>query len=105
MEMNLRETWTVVHGMVFGFIFLLGFSGALYAVYAMRPEWLTAEGMKRSISLTKTFVWGLAIAAWGAVITGTYIVYPWYRAKPPEGTIDLASFPRSFLLADESIAG
>ena len=32
MEMNLRETWTVVHGMVFGFIFLLGFSGALYMI-------------------------------------------------------------------------
>ena len=29
MAMNLRETWTVIHGMVFGFIFLLGFSGAL----------------------------------------------------------------------------
>jgi hypothetical protein len=91
--------------MVFGFIFLLGFSGALYAVYAMRPEWLTAEGMKRSINLTKTFVWGLALSAWAAVISGTYIVYPWYRAKPPEGTADLANFPRSFLLADEKIAG
>ena len=37
MDMNLRETWTVVHGMVFGFIFLLGFSGALYMVYSMKP--------------------------------------------------------------------
>lgn len=105
MEMNGREIWTTIHGMVFGFIFLLGFSGALYAVYAMRPEWLTAEGMKRTVNLTKTFVWGLALSAWGAVITGTYIVYPWYRARPPEGTTDLSTFPRYFLLADESIAG
>jgi len=105
MEMTGREIWTTIHGMVFGFIFLLGFSGALYAVYAMRPEWLTAEGMKRTINLTKIFVWGLAISAWGAVITGTYIVYPWYRARPPEGTTDLTNFPRYFLLADESIAG
>ncbi len=103
MELTGREIWTTIHGMVFGFIFLLGFSGALYAVYTMRPEWLTAEGMKRSIHATKVFVWGLAISAWAAVITGTYIVYPWYRAKPPEGTIDLTGFPRYFLLADESI--
>ena len=103
MEMTGREIWTAIHGMVFGFIFLLGFSGALYAVYSMRPEWLTAEGMKRSIQMTKTFVWGLAISAWAAVISGTYIVYPWYRARPPEGTIDLTDFPRYFLLADESI--
>jgi hypothetical protein len=38
MEMNLRETWTVVHGMVFGFIFLMGFSGALYMVYSMKQH-------------------------------------------------------------------
>jgi hypothetical protein len=105
MELTGREIWTTIHGMVFGAVFLLGFSGALFAIYAMRPEWLTIEGMKRSIDLTKAFVWGLALSAWAAVITGTYIVYPWYRARPPEGTTDLTSFPRSFLLADESIAG
>jgi len=105
MEMTGRKIWTTIHGMVFGFIFLLGFSGALYGVYSMRPEWLTAEGMTKTVSMIKLYVWGLALAAWGAVITGTYIVYPWYRVRPPEGTTDLTNFPRSFLLADESIAG
>ena len=38
MEMNVREIWTVIHGMVFGFIFLLGFSSALYAVYSMKAD-------------------------------------------------------------------
>jgi len=38
------------------------------------------------------------------VITGTYIVYPWYRARPPEGTSDLSNFPRYLLLADPSTA-
>lgn len=104
MEMTVREIWTVIHGMVFGFIFLLGFSGALYAVYAMRPEWLSAEGMNRTINLTKAFVWALAISAWGAVISGTFIVYPWYRAAPPEGTADLSAYPRSLLLADPGTA-
>ncbi len=42
MLMNSNEVWTAIHGMVFGFIFLLGFSGALYAVYSIKAEWLTA---------------------------------------------------------------
>jgi MFS-type transporter involved in bile tolerance (Atg22 family) len=32
------------------------------------------------------------------------VVYPWYRAAPPEGTTDLSSFPRYLLLANESTA-
>jgi hypothetical protein len=61
--------------------------------------------MTKTVNMIKMYIWGLAIAAWAAVITGTYIVYPWYRARPPEGTTDLTNFPRSFLLADKSIAG
>ncbi len=107
MEMNVREIWTVVHGMVFGFIFLLGFSGALYAVYSMKAEWLTTEGISKTVNNIKISLWGLAVAAWAAVITGTYVVYPWYRAVPPEGTTGaaaLAGFPKFLLMANESTA-
>ena len=52
----------------------------------------------------KVYLWGLAIAAWAAVITGTYVVYPWYRAVAPEGTTDLSGFPKFLLLANESTA-
>ncbi|MEE4111310.1 MAG: hypothetical protein V2I40_00755 [Desulfobacteraceae bacterium] len=41
----------------------------------------------------------MAVIAWLTVITGTYIAYPWYRAKPPEGTTDLMEFPRYYLLS------
>src|ERR1044072_942754 len=64
MEMNLRETWTVVHGMVFGFIFLLGFSGALYMVYSMKPQLLTAEGLTKTVNAAKVYTWGLALSVW-----------------------------------------
>jgi len=104
MEMSMREILTVVHGMVFGFIFLLGFSGALYAVYSMKAEWLTPEGIARSVNLIKVYLWGLAISVWAAVLTGAYVIYPWYRAVPPEGTTDLSSFPKFLLLANESTA-
>ncbi len=104
MEMTGNELWTVVHGLVFGFIFLLGFSGALYAVFSMRAEWLTTEGLNKTVKLIKVYLWGLALSVWGAVITGSLIVYPLYRAKPPEGTTDLTAFPRYLLLSNESTA-
>jgi hypothetical protein len=45
----------------------------------------------------------MAIVAWLIVITGTWIVYPWYRASAPEDA-DLTQFPRNFLLADPNLA-
>jgi hypothetical protein len=107
MVMNSREIWTVVHGMVFGFIFLLGFSGAIFAVYSMKPEWLTTEGMNKTVNIIKVYLWGLAISVWAAVFTGAWIVYPWYRAVPPEGTTDpvaLVAFPKFLLLISENTA-
>ena len=70
MEMNAREIWTVVHGRVFGFIFLLGFSGALYMVYSMKPALLTTEGLSKTVNAAKIYVWGLALSVWAAVFTG-----------------------------------
>ncbi len=104
MVMNSREVWTALHGMVFGFIFLVGFSGALYAVYSMKPEWLTAEGMTKTVNNVKVYLWALAISAWAAVFTGAYIVYPWYRAAPPAGTTDLTHFPKALLVANPDLA-
>jgi hypothetical protein len=46
----------------------------------------------------------MAIIAWLLVITGTYIIYPWYRAPAPEGA-DLSLYPRSFLRASETLSG
>jgi len=107
MVMNSREIWTVVHGMVFGFIFLLGFSGALYAIYSMKAEWLTAEGLTKTVNTIKVYLWGLALSVWAAVFTGAYVVYPWYRAVPPASATDaaaLATFPKFLLLLNDSTA-
>jgi hypothetical protein len=67
MEMNSRELLTVIHGMVFGFIFLLGFSGALYMIYSMKPELLTVDGIKKTANGAKTYMWVLALSVWGAL--------------------------------------
>lgn len=106
MSLTDREFWTVIHGMGLGALFLLAFAGGLAGLYSLRPEFLTVGGLRERLPRLE---WGtglMAVVAWLTVITGTYIVYPWYRATPPTGTAGdaLKSFPRFFLLANESTA-
>jgi len=75
----------------------------LAGLYSLRPELLTVTGLRERMTRLTAGTWLMAIAAWGTVITGTFIVYPWYRAAPPKGA-DLIAFPRSFLLANPSLA-
>lgn len=104
MEVTSRELWTIIHGMGFGAIFLLAFAGGLAGVYSLRPEWVTAEGLKERLTRLKVGFWTMAAVVWATVISGSYIVYPWYRANPPAGATDLSMFPKFLLLANESTA-
>ncbi len=104
MEISIREVWTVLHGMLFGAAFLVAFAGGLAGLYSLRPEWVTVAGIQERMMRLKVGLWGMAAIAWATVITGTFIVYPWYRAKPPEGTVDLTNFPRYLLLANPNTA-
>ena len=104
MSISIREGWTVLHGMLFGAVFLLAFAGGVAGLYSLRPEWVTVEGIQERMFRLKAGMWGMALVAWATVASGTFIVYPWYRAKPPEGTIDLTTFPRYLLLANPSTA-
>lgn len=45
----------------------------------------------------------MAAVAWATVITGTWLVYPGYRAEPADDA-SLINHPRHALLADESTA-
>lgn len=102
MDLTNRETWTALHGMVFGALFLLGFAGGLAGLWSLRPEWVTVNGLQERMLRLKVGVAGMAVVAWVTVVTGTWIVYPWYRDAPPEGA-DLEKFPRSFLLQDPDL--
>ncbi|HXF59982.1 MAG TPA: hypothetical protein VNK95_00110 [Caldilineaceae bacterium] len=103
MSLTTREFWGLVHGVVLGGLFLLAFAGGLAGLYSLRPEWITVEGMRERMRRLDFGTWLMAIVAWLTVITGTYIVYPWYRAAPPEGA-DLREYPRYFLLDNENLA-
>ena len=97
MSLTDRELWTLVHGMIFGALFLLGFAGGLEGLYSLRPQLLQPAGIRDRALRLQVGVVVMAVAAWGTVLTGTWIVYPWYR-DPAETS------PRSTLLADEATA-
>jgi hypothetical protein len=111
MSLTDREFWTLVHGMGFGALYLLAFAGGLAGIYSLRPQLVTVEGIRERVLRLR---WGtviMAVLVWLTVIVGTYVVYPWYRAAPPEGvdravqSEELRAFPRYWLLANEETAG
>jgi hypothetical protein len=79
MDLSNREFWTFVHGMVLGSLFLLAFSGGLAGLYSYRPEWVTSEGLRERLTRLRYGIGLMALVAWLTVISGTWIVYPWYR--------------------------
>ena len=80
MSLTGKEFWGLVHGMGLGALFLLAFAGGLAGLYSLRPQLLTAEGVAERTPRLEWGTWVMAIAAWLTVLTGTWIVYPWYRA-------------------------
>ncbi|MBI2168893.1 MAG: hypothetical protein HYU28_05250 [Actinobacteria bacterium] len=81
MELSSREAWTVIHGMVLGAVFLVAFSGGLAGLWSLRPGFVTTAGITERMN--RLYVGSVVMAgtAWLTVITGTWIVYPWYREK------------------------
>ena len=105
MEISLRSFWTLVHGMGFGALYLLACSGALVELYRFTTSSRPIEETAREERFLRIYLISMVVLAWMAVLTGAYVVYPWYRAAVPPGTKDLALFPQKFLLANQSTAG
>jgi hypothetical protein len=104
MVLTAREIWAVIHGMILGALFLLAYAGGLAELINLGSQWCTEAGIARQVRRLITGTWVMAVVAWLTVITGTYIVYPWYRAKAPAGA-DLAMYPRNLLLSNPDTAG
>jgi hypothetical protein len=106
MSLSFRDLWTVIHGMGLGALFLLAFAGGMAGLYSLRPEWVTVQGLQERIRRMIAGTWIMALVSWLTVISGTWLVYIWYRAPAPQGaTRDvLTQFPRNFLLSDPSTA-
>ena len=105
MEISLRDLMTVIHGMGFGALFMLAFSGAIGVIYSTAVAGERWQPNARDNAMFRFYLISMAVLAWLAVISGSYIVYPWYRAIPPAGTTDLAMFPQRLLLSNPRTAG
>jgi len=104
MEITFRDAVTVLHGMGFGALLLLTFSGAFIglSMACSTAAWRPGSGEPRLFNL---YLAVMALLAWLTVLAGAYLVYPWYRAHPPAGTVDLGGYPQRLLMASPTTTG
>jgi len=105
MEISVRDLITVLHGMGFGTLFMMAFSGAIGVIYVTAFVGIQPVASRWTTLMFRFYLISMAALAWLTVLSGAYIIYPWYRAKPPAGTTDLSGFPRSLLLSNPHTAG
>ena len=105
MEISWRDLITVFHGMGFGALFMLAFTGAIAEIYRMSAPGAPAVPSHKDQMLLRVYLVGMVVLAWGTVLSGAYLVYPWYRAIPPAGTTDLSAYPQKLLMASPSTSG
>jgi hypothetical protein len=94
-----RSILTIVHGVGLGGAALVGLAAAMFHLYAAGesgsgPERGKAPGAFAMLMLLTAGV------LWLTTLTGTYVVFPPYRATPPPGLTDLSQFPRSLIQAN-----
>jgi hypothetical protein len=99
MEITVRSLWTLIHGMGFGALYLLGFSGLFMELCRLTASSKPSETTPGHVRFLNVYLIAMVVLAWAAVLSGTYIVYPWYRATPPPGTVDLSMFPQRLLMS------
>jgi hypothetical protein len=110
-DLSAREFWGIVHGMGLGALYLLAFGGAFAGLWSFRRAYITDTGVAERIPRLKAGFAIMAVAAWLTVITGTWIVYPWYRAgatatceQTSVAQVPAECGPKWTLLADPSTA-
>jgi len=99
MEITVRGLWTLIHSMGFGALYLLACSGALVELYFFTHGPQPSETEPNHERFLKVYLIAMVVLAWVAVFTGAYVIYPWYRAIPPTGSIDLSLFPQRLLMS------
>jgi hypothetical protein len=93
LQLTNHEIWALVHGLVIGGPLLLGFSAALVALFGLRSEFLTADGVRDRVLQLRIGASLMAVMAWAIVLIGTWVLLPWYADDTPDS-------PRSILISD-----
>jgi hypothetical protein len=105
LEITARSLWTLIHGMGFGALYLLACSGGLVELCRYTTPATPSVPTEGSERFVRVYLIVMVVLAWVAVLTGTFVVYPWYRAAVPPGTVDLSGYPQKFLMAHASTIG
>jgi hypothetical protein len=98
-----RSLTTMLHGLVLGGGALLVLAISLFTLWLLTTGDGTRPSDRQLKSLSRLLV-AAAVLLWLGVLGGTYLVFPPYRATPPEGLADLSAYPRSLLLASPETA-
>lgn len=99
-----RSISAMVHGMALGGTALMALASTwllLWTMTADNRDHVTTARQLRALSWLTSFVAGVL---WLSVLSGTYIVFPPYRATPPAGVTDLSAYPRALILASADTA-
>ena len=107
MELTHRELVTALHGMLFGGFFLMTLGGAFILLLQLSDSGqcsIQTASPQPAPRWQSIYLIAMATLGWAAVFTGTYIIYPWYRAIAPAGA-DLALYPKFLLTAHPNTAG
>jgi hypothetical protein len=105
MEITTRALWTLIHGLGFGALYLLACSGALVELYRFTTSSQLSESTSGQECFIKIYLLAMVVLAWAAVLTGAYVIYPWYRATPPPSTVGLSMFPQRLLMSSPTTIG
>jgi hypothetical protein len=104
-EITARALWTLIHGLGFGALYLLACSGAIVELYRFSSSSPSTESTPGRERFLKIYLLTMVVLAWAAVLSGAYVIYPWYRAAPPPGTTDLSMFPQRLLMSSSTTRG
>lgn len=98
-----KSIWTMLHGIVFGGGAMLALIGALVAFYLLGREPARIPTASEARFTTQLAALS-AVLTWLSTLVGIYIVFPYYRAAPPEGATDLTAYPRAFVMSSPETA-
>jgi hypothetical protein len=105
MQLTARELATAIHGMLFGGLFLMACFGALALLIRSQMAPSAAEPSEAVHRWDRVYLIVMVLLGWGAVLSGTWLVYPWYRAAVPAGVTNLAGYPQRLLLSSPDTRG
>ena len=79
-----RSLWTMLHGVVLGGGALMALAASLFSLRSMRAVAGSSAAADQQARHLAALLVVTAVLLWLALLVGTYITFPPYRATPPK---------------------